>query len=318
MKFLLLSLLLLVIAIAYLGTGHLGWQGWPGSTLQQDIVLQIRLPRLLLAMANGVALGLAGATLQIILRNPLAEPGITGVAGGAALATVLAMYSGWLLPVSWWLPLVGMVGGAVSLLLLWLIAGTNPSGTRIILGGVAIASFSGAMIALVLNLAPNPFAFQEWSLWLMGSVANRGWSHLILMIPCLIIGALLLFSQRQFVGAHIFDPATLRSLGFNSGRASLFVLLAVTLLVSASVITAGVVSFIGLLAPHAVRLLGIQRPYPLMVWSAVAGALLMAVIDMVIRLVPTAVELQLGVVAAFLGAPLLVFLLRRPYGDTNA
>ncbi|MDX1706244.1 iron ABC transporter permease [Pseudidiomarina sp.] len=318
MKFFITSILLLLVAVIYLGTGHSGWQGWPTSALQQDIVFQIRLPRLLLAMANGVALGLAGATLQIILRNPLAEPGITGVAGGAALATVLAMYTGWLLPVSWWLPLVGMSGGAVSLALLWLIAGANPSGTRLILGGVAIASFSGALIALVLNLAPNPFAFQEWSLWLMGSVANRGWSHLALMAPCVLVGALLLFSQRQFITAHIFDPATLRSLGFNARRASLLVLFAVTLLVSASVITAGVVSFIGLLAPHAVRLIGIQRPYPLLVWSAVAGALLMAVIDLVIRLIPTAVELQLGVVAAFLGAPLLVILLRRPYGDSDA
>lgn len=318
MKLLITSLLLLIIAVVYLATGHSGWQGWPASALQQDIVLHIRLPRLLLAMANGVALGLAGATLQIILRNPLAEPGITGVAGGAALATVLAMYTGWLLPVSWWLPLVGMSGGAVSLVLLWLIAGANPSGTRLILGGVAIASFSGALIALVLNLAPNPFAFQEWSLWLMGSVANRGWSHVMLMAPCLLVGAVLLFSQRQFIAAHIFDPATLRSLGFNANRASVLVLFAVTLLVSASVITAGVVSFIGLLAPHAVRLVGIQRPYPLLLWSAAAGALLMAVIDMAIRLIPTAVELQLGVVAAFLGAPLLVILLRRPYGDSDA
>jgi iron complex transport system permease protein len=300
-----------VLGWLYLGIGHYHFAWWPVDVLQQQIWLEIRLPRLLLAWLNGCALGAAGATLQVLLRNPLAEPGLTGVAGGAAVATVVVLYFGWLGAVSLWLPIIGLLGGAASLLVLWAIAGRDPSGTHLILAGVAVAAAAGAVLAVILNLAPNPFAFQELSLWLMGSVANRGWPQVSLIAPCVVIGAAILWSQRAFIGAHIFDQATLLSLGFRYASSMWLVLMAVTLLVAGSVVSAGIIGFIGLIAPHLVRLLGVQQPARLLWYSAMSGGLLLVVVDALVKWLPTRVELHLGVVAAIIGAPVLILLLQR-------
>lgn len=299
------------VAWLYLGIGHFQFSWWPSDPLQQHIWLEIRLPRLVLAWLNGCALGLAGASLQVILRNPLAEPGLTGVAGGAAVATVMALYFGWLGAVSLWLPMVGLLGGAASLLVLWAIAGRNPSANHLILAGVAVAAVAGALLAVILNLAPNPFAFQELSLWLMGSVANRGWPQVGLIAPCVVLGGAILWSQRAFIGAHIFDQATLLSLGFRYTSAMWLVLLAVTLLVAGSVVSAGIIGFVGLIAPHLVRLMGVQQPRQLLCFSALSGGLLLVLVDGLVKWLPTRVELHLGVVAAVIGAPILIALLQR-------
>tara|TARA_Y100001973_G_scaffold18871_2_gene27777 strand:- start:5811 stop:6767 length:957 start_codon:yes stop_codon:yes gene_type:complete len=307
-------ILLPTLALAMLLHVMIGAAGWGISVLGEQaamIIYELRLPRMLLALLNGIALGLAGAVLQIVFRNPLAEPGITGVASGSALAVVVVLYSGLALPTLWALPAVGMLGGLLSLIALWLIAGGNTTGFRLILAGVAVASLAGALVALVLNLAPNPFAYLEWSLWLLGSVANRGWEQVYLVLPSLFIAAALFAWQRSFINAHIFDAATLATLGFRQRASMWWLLLGVTLLISASVVTAGVIGFIGLLAPHAVRLLGEQRPLPLVVMSGLCGGLLVVLIDALVKVIPTTVELQLGVVAAFLGAPWLIYLLAK-------
>ncbi|CAB0152011.1 Iron-uptake system permease protein FeuC [Pseudidiomarina piscicola] len=306
---LIFSTLLLLVIHTFMGSSGWGYQHLGDAAAV--ILFDIRLPRAVLAMLNGIALGVAGAVLQVIFRNPLAEPGITGVAGGSALAIVVVLYSGLSLPISGALPLIGMFGGLVSLAALWLIAGRHTSGLRLILAGVAVASFSGALLSLVLNLAPNPFAYLEWSLWLLGSVANRGWEQVYLLLPSMAVAFALLYWQRHFIRAHIFDPQTLASLGFRQNWSLWWVLAGVTLLVSASVVTAGVISFIGLLAPHLARLLGEHRPPQLMLLSGLGGGALLLLIDAVVKLIPTTVELQLGVVAAFIGAPWLVILLMR-------
>ncbi|MDN7128138.1 FecCD family ABC transporter permease [Pseudidiomarina terrestris] len=309
------SLLLAMVCVALLGLHMMmGSSGWGYDYLgaaASTILFDIRLPRALLALLNGIALGTAGAVLQVMFRNPLAEPGITGIAGGSALAIVVVLYSGLTLPLSGLLPVVGMLGGLLSLIALWLIAGGHTSGLRLILAGVAVASFCGALLALVLNLAPNPFAYLEWSLWLLGSVANRGWEQIYLLVPSMVLAFGLLYWQRNFINAHIFDQQTLASLGFRQNWSAWWVLASVTLLISASVVTAGVISFVGLLAPHLARLLGENRPPQLMVLSGLGGGALLLLIDAVVKLVPTTVELQLGVVAAFIGAPWLVYLLMR-------
>lgn len=305
------TLVLLLVAWGYLGLGHGDYQWWPATALQQQIWLEIRLPRLILAWLNGCALAAAGATLQVILRNPLAEPGLTGVSAGAAVLITLALYFGWLGAMSAWLPLVGILGGALSLLVLWSIAGSQPSASHLILAGVAVAATAGALMAVILNLAPNPFAYQELSLWLMGSVANRGWSQVLLLAPCVALGGVLLWWQRAFIGAHIFDQNTLMSLGFNYAKAMWLVLLAVTALVAGSVVSAGIIGFIGLIAPHIMRLLGTQRPSELIWRSAFSGGLLLVIVDALVKWLPTRVELHLGVVAAVIGAPLLIVMLKR-------
>ncbi|OZB04725.1 MAG: hypothetical protein B7X54_07245 [Idiomarina sp. 34-48-12] len=301
----------LLLILWHLGSGGDNWSLLPSNELETFILNEIRLPRLLLAFCNGVALGLAGSVLQLLLRNPLAEPGITGIAGGAALATVVTLYWGAVGPVSWWLPAIGLVGGMLTLGLLWLLSGRQPQGIRIILVGVAISAISGALIAVVLNLAPNPFAFQEWALWLMGSVANRGWAYVWLILPLLIISILILITQRQYIQAQIFDEPTVRTFGFNESWSKFLLLLATALLVSASVVTAGIIGFIGLVAPHLVRLLGIRRPNQLIYGSGLIGGVLLVAVDALVQTINTRVELQLGVVIALIGAPWLLFLLHR-------
>lgn len=306
----LIAVTLLVLTLHAL----VGAAGWGIAGLGENapvIFYELRLPRMLLALLNGVVLGISGAVLQVLFRNPLAEPGITGVAGGSALAIVIVLYSGITLPTFWALPGIGMLGGLLSLVALWLIAGGHTSGFRLILAGVAVASLAGALVALVLNLAPNPFAYLEWSMWLLGSVSNRGWEQVQLMLPSIIIAIGLLYWQREFINAHIFDAPTLATLGFRQGVAMWWTLLAVTLLISASVVTAGVIGFVGLLAPHLVRLMGEQRPLPLVMLSGLCGGGLLVVIDLAVKVIPTTVELQLGVVAAFLGAPWLIYLLAK-------
>lgn len=309
------SFLILVFALLmmlwHLGSGGETWSLLPSNELESFILTEIRLPRVLLAFCNGVALGLAGSILQLLLRNPLAEPGITGIAGGAALATVATLYWGAVGPVSWWLPAVGLLGGMVTLGLLWLLSGRQPQGVRIILVGVALSAISGALIAVVLNLAPNPFAFQEWALWLMGSVANRGWAYVWIILPLLIVSLLILVTQRRYIQAQIFDEPTAQTLGFNEYWSRFLLLLVTALLVSASVVTAGIIGFIGLVAPHLVRLLGIRRPNSLIYNSGFVGGMLLVGVDALVQTINTRVELQLGVVIALIGAPWLLLLLHR-------
>ena len=302
---------LLFISWLYLGLGHYQFELWPSTQLQQQIWLEIRLPRLTLAWLNGFALAAAGAILQVILRNPLAEPGLTGVAGGAAVTIVMALYMGWFGALSGWLPLVGMVGGALSLLVLLVIAGRQASGSQLILAGVAVSAVAGAVLAVILNMASNPYAFQELSLWMMGSVSNRGWPQVWLIGPCIALGGLICWRQRGFINAHIFDQYTLLSLGFAYARSMWLILIAVTSFVAGSVVSAGIIGFVGLIAPHLVRLLGVNKPSTLVWRSAFCGGLLVVVVDGLVKWLPTPIELHLGVIAAVIGAPLLIVLLQR-------
>lgn len=314
MKWVFAAVLTLFVIVWHLGSGGDSWTLWPNSALDTYILEQIRVPRLILAMANGMALGTAGAILQLMLRNPLAEPGITGISGGAAVATVGALYLGQFDPIGLALPLIGMMGGLFALLCLWLFAGRYPQGIRIILVGVALSAIFGAFIAVILNLAPNPFAFQEWALWLMGSVANRGWPYIWLIAPALCISALIVWWQRNFIQVQVFDEQTVETMGFHTSRSKFVLLLAVALLTSASVVSAGIIGFIGLVAPHLIRLLGIRQPLAIVTGSAFGGATLLVAVDALVKSIDTRVEMQLGVVIALIGAPWLLVLLVRQRG----
>lgn len=283
------------------------------NDLQYTIVMDIRLPRWLLVLANGMALGLAGAALQLLLRNPLAEPGLIGVSSMSALVTVTLLYFGWLAAFSWWLPLAAVAGGLAGLLLVVLLAGRQHDIYRIILAGVAVSSLAGSAMGLILYLAPNPFAFQEWSQWTLGSLANRSWSHLGLLLPCLLIGTLLLWWTRTLLTALTLSEQTVATLGFRLVSQRNGVLLAVAVLVAGSVVSVGIIGFVGLLAPHLVRLLGQEHPQRVLWLSAPAGALLLLAMDIATRLISGARELPIGIVAALVGAPLLVALLFHRY-----
>lgn len=302
---------LLLSSILHLLSGAFTLVPWDLNELEHIIFWQLRVPRLILALLAGAALGCSGAALQLLLRNGLAEPGILGIGNAAAVTTVGALYFGLVAPTSWLLPVIGFVGAMSGLVLLLWLSRRDLGAHSVILAGVAIAAFSGAGLALILHLAPNPFAYQEWSLWLLGSFANRSWEHVALFLPGVVIGFALLLRSRHFINALILGEETVATLGYHLLRRRTLVLLALALISGSAVVAVGVIGFIGLIAPHALRLAGIHHPTSVLFGSGLIGAVLVVVCDLVALNLPTQNELQVGVITALLGAPLFILLLYR-------
>jgi iron complex transport system permease protein len=274
------------------------------------IVQEIRLPRLLLGLLVGATLGLAGAVLQGLLRNPLADPSVIGVSSGAALGAVCIFYFGFMQYGAFMLPLGGVAGAIVSLAALYFLAGRNPDVTTLILAGVAINSFTAAMTALALNLAPNPYAAMEILFWLMGSLADRSLDDLYWVVPLMLLGWVLLLNTARALDSLSLGEDVATSLGFDMAWIKLQVILGVALSVGAAVALAGNIGFVGLIVPHLCRPLVAHQPSRLLVISALAGALLLLMADFLVRsILLESGELKLGVVTALLGAPFFLWLI---------
>jgi len=270
---------------------------------------EIRLPRTLLALSVGAALGLSGAALQGLLRNPLADPSLTGASQGAALGAASVFYFALLPGLGVFAPLLaGLIGAGLTLLLtLWLAGPGRPA--LLLLAGLAIASLSGAALAAVLNFAPNPFAMQELVFWLLGSVSERGMAHLAFLLPALIVGFVLIWRQRPLLAALSLGEQVATSLGLNVQRGGRIIVLGAAILVGAAVATAGNIGFVGLIAPHLARPLAQNRPDRLLWPAAAIGATLVLLADITVRLMPPGREIRLGVLTALIGAPLFIRLI---------
>ena len=286
------------------------------STLATLVLIELRLPRTLLAVLVGASLGLAGAALQGLLRNPLAEPGIIGVSSCAALGAVIAFYSGASFTAPLALPLAGIAGAMVAVVLLYALAGREASTLTLILAGVAINGFAAAATALALNLAPNPFAVTEIVFWMMGSLADRSISHLQLAAPLMIAGWALLLTSGRALDALTLGEDTAASLGVRLGRLRFMLVLGTALAVGSGVAVTGAVGFVGLVAPHLLRPLVGYQPSRLLLTSAIAGAVLVLAADIAIRLIAVGPELKLGVVTALIGAPFFLVLVLRLRRET--
>lgn len=276
----------------------------------QVIVREIRMPRTLLAVLVGAALGLSGAALQGFLRNPLAEPGLLGVSGGAALGAVLAIYSGLTMAGLLFLPVLAMAGAVAAVVLTYLLAGRASTSHTLILAGIAVSSLFGAAVAMALNLAPNPFAAMEVIFWLMGSLADRTMEQVWLVLPFLLLGAGVLLSCMRGLDALSLGENTAQSLGVNLHRLQIRIALGVALSVGAAVSVSGSIGFVGLVVPHVLRPFVGHQPGRLLPASAFGGAVLLLLADIAVRLIPTSgVELRIGVVTALVGAPFFLLLL---------
>lgn len=275
------------------------------------VLVQLRLPRALLGLLVGFSLGLAGAVMQGFLRNPLAEPGIIGVSGAAALGAVLVFYSGLAAASSILLPAGGIAAALAVGALLFAVAGRGLSTTTLILAGVAINSLAGALIALALNLSPNPYATTEIMFWLMGSLADRSLAHVGLVLIPMAAGWALMLSTGRVLDALTLGEDTARTLGFGMRRTRAIVVAGVALAVGSATAIAGVIGFVGLVVPHLVRPFVENRPGRLLLASGLAGASLTLGADIAVRLIPSRPELQLGVVTAIVGAPFLFLLIWR-------
>lgn len=280
-----------------------------GDPLVSTILWEIRIPRLLLAWLVGGSLGLAGAAMQGLLRNPLVEPGLLGVSGGAALGAVLAFYSG--VAGAFGLPLAGMAGAAAAVALVMAVSVRWASIQSMILAGVAISAACGALTSLFLNLSPNPYAAMEIVFWLLGSISDRTRDQVLLILPMVLLGSVILLRSGRALQALSLGEESAQSLGFSMRRVRMQVVLGTALAVGAAVSVSGAISFVGLIVPHLLRPWVKGDPGRLLPCSMAGGALLLLWADLLVRLLPTNQELKLGVVTALLGAPLFIVMLVR-------
>lgn len=316
---LILALALLIAALGALSmlVGHgggptaiLAMMNRGDNDLAWMIVGEVRLPRTLLAILVGGTLGLAGATLQGYLRNPLADPGVVGVTSAASLGAVLALYTGvsMLFPLA--LPLMGIAGALLCALMLQGLAGRGGVLT-LVLAGVAVSSLSAALMSLALNLSPNPYAAAEIMFWLMGSVTDRSMDHLALAAPLMAIGWLMLASTARSLDALSLGEEAAASLGVHISRTRALVIGGTAISVGAATAISGGIGFVGLVVPHLLRGLTGSKPSRLLLASALGGAALLIAADILIRVLPTGMELKLGVVTALIGAPFFLWLIFR-------
>src|SRR5580700_6810700 len=260
------------------------WQGlWsPDANLASTIVTQLRLPRAVLALEVGAALGLSGAALQGVTRNPLAEPGLLGVSAGAALGAVIAVYFGMATHFMSAAPLLGLIGALLASGLTFAL-GRGGGTITLVLAGAAVSALAAAGIALALNLAPNPYAAFEIMTWLMGSLADRSWNQVFLVTPFILLGcAMLLFTARG-IDALTLGEAQAMSLGINIGRLYFLAVFGTALAIGAGTAVTGVVGFIGLIAPHLVRPLLGHQPSRTLFPAAICGTLLLLFADIATR-----------------------------------
>ncbi len=294
-------------------------RGLAGQTggVADIIVREIRLPRALLALLIGGTLGLSGAALQGLLRNPLASPGLFGAPAAAAFGAVSVISLGLVDALSFALPVAAIAAAFASVALLVLVAGPRASMLVLILAGLAISSLAGALTSLALNLAPNPFAALEVAFWLLGSLEDRSFRHVLIALPFMVAGmALLLWDRRAFRALTLGEDAA-ASLGFDLNGVRLRVALGVAAAVGAGVAVAGNIGFIGLVAPHLVRPFVRYDAGRVMVPSALAGAALLLASDIAVRLIPSQGEIKVGVLTALIGAPFFIWLILRHRFDLS-
>jgi iron complex transport system permease protein len=294
---------------------------WPDNA--GLILAELRLPRAVLAVVIGAGLGAAGAAMQGYLRSPLADPGLFGIAPIAALGAVASFWLGGVLPsvlAEWSLPMMALSGAALGMGLLALIAGRTTSDAAsgagggialFTLAGLMLASLAGALTALAITLAPNPFALSEIVMWLNGALTDRSWREVAIAAPLTAAGIVVLMLAARSLDALTLGEEAARSMGLDPRRLLVLLVVGVGLTVGAGVAVAGIIGFVGLVVPHLVRPLTDRLPSSLIFPSALAGAVLVLAADSIVRVLPFVTELRLGIALSLIGAPFFGWLLLR-------
>jgi len=247
--------------------------------------------------------------MQGYLRNPLAEPGLIGVSGSAALGAVIALQTGFAAAHMLALPFAALAGAVLAVLIILALAGPRGGSITLILAGIAVSALAGALTALVLNLSPNPFAAAEIVFWMMGSLQDRSMTHVWIAAPFIALGgAVLLLQGRKFDALTLGEDAA-ASMGVHLGRLRLALVLGVASMVGAATAVAGAIGFVGLVVPHILRPFVGARPSALLPASALGGAALVLMADIAVRVILPTRDLKLGVLTAIVGAPLFFHLI---------
>ncbi len=302
-----LSLVTGPAAISFLDSLNALFTGRAGAA---SIVMQeIRLPRAILGLLIGASLGLSGAALQGYLRNPLAEPGLLGISASASLGAVIAIYTGLSAVFSLALPLFAFAGAIIAVLLVRFLAGSGAATITLILAGVAVTSFAGAMTALALNLSPKPISALEIVFWMLGSLKDRSMTHVWLALPFILAGWMMLFQVGRALDALTLGEASAASLGYRLDRVQALVIFGTAASVGAATSVAGTIGFVGLVVPHILRPFVGAHPSRLLLASTLGGAAVLLAADVAVRVIAPERDLKLGVLTALIGAPFFLWLI---------
>src|SRR4051812_13673033 len=280
--------------------------------MYSSIVLNIRLPRVLLAGLVGASLAIAGAAFQGLLRNPLADPYTLGVSSGASVGGVVTIFFNLSIPVigAFTLPFLSIICAFITILLVLLFAQKIERSMKvetIILTGIIFSSFLGAFISLMIALTGDEL--RQIISWLLGSVSMRGWDYIKIILPFFIIGSLLLLVNVNELNAMSFGEDRAQHLGVNVQRRKMIVLTAGSILTGASVAVSGTIGFVGLVIPHLTRLLWGSDHKHLLPLSLLTGSGFLMLTDLVARTIISPTELPIGVITALIGAPVFAAIL---------
>lgn len=279
------------------------------------IVTELRLPRTLLAVLIGATLGLSGAALQGLLRNPLAAPSVFGAPSAAALGAVATIVLGLTDALSFTLPLAAIAAALLSVWVLFALAGTNANILTLLLAGLALSSLAGAGISLALNLAPNPFAALEIAFWLLGSLEDRSFRHIAMALPFLAASWIVLLATRHQLTTLSLGEDVAATSGVNLKRLRALTMIGVASGVGAAVAVSGVIGFVGLMTPHLVRPFVGHIPSRVHLPAMLAGACLLLGADCLARIIPAQGEIRIGVLTSLIGVPFFIWLVLRRRRD---
>ena len=284
----------------------------PLSPTEEAILWEIRVPRVVLAALVGGMLSLAGATYQGVFRNPLADPYLLGVAAGAGLgATIAIAYLPDGLRGQRALPVAAFIGGAIAVMLTYAVgrsARRERDAATLILAGVTVAAFFTAWQTFVQQ--QNAETLQQVYSWILGNIPSTGWTDVVLILPYVAVAAVVIIALRRVVDILNLGDDEAASLGVNVRRVRLSLVVAATLGTAAAVAVTGLIGFVGIIVPHALRLLTGASYRALIPLSVIAGAGFLVLADVIARTALSPAEIPLGVVTAFLGAPFFALVLR--------
>ena len=296
------------IALSYFGLDVVEF----GRT-EHLVIEQIRLPRIIVGASVGMALGVAGATMQGLFRNPMADPGIIGVSAGGALGAVVAIATGMTGIFFLALPTFAFVGAIAATFLVYGIAavGGRFSMATLLLGGVAVNAFLGAIVSAIIILIPDNEALREILFWLAGGLDSRSWEHVRISTPLIFGGAAVIVLMSRDLNLLMLGDDEARSMGVRVGFARPMLLAAAALATGAAVAVSGIIAFVGLVTPHILRLVLGPDHRVLIPMSAAGGAVFVIVADTVARTIVQPAEFRVGILTALVGAPFFILLLIR-------
>ncbi len=302
------------IPLSHVWSVFMDWLGagaGSATTTEKAIIETIRLPRILLALGAGAALAVAGSALQGVFRNPMADPGIVGVSAGASLGAVIAIATGAAAAIAMALPAMAFVGAACVLMVVYLLSafGGRASLASLLLTGVAVSSFTSAVVSAVIILTGDQQVQREMVFWLAGGLDSTGWADVGLALPLIVAGSLVAFAFARDLNLMLIGEDDARSLGVRVGLVRNVLLVCASLITGAAVAFSGTIAFVGLVAPHAVRLVVGPDHRVQMPLSALAGGVFLLAADTISRTVASPAEIRVGIVTALAGAPLFVLLL---------